>query len=96
MLLTALPNLIGILIGLAVLCSSLFATQTVATAFVGDNATTARGSAASFYMLWYYTGGFLGPLLCGLAWQGLGWWGVLALCLIAISVSFASLLTLCA
>src|SRR5260370_24302689 len=95
-LLTALPNLIGILMGLAVLCSSLFATQTVATAFVGDNATTARGSAASFYMLWYYTGGFLGPLLCGLAWQGLGWWGVLALCLIAISVSFASLLTLCA
>jgi len=95
-LLTSLPNLIGILIGLAVLCSSLFATQTVATAFVGDNATTARGSAASFYMLWYYTGGFLGPLLCGLAWQGLGWWGVLALCLIAISVSFTSLLTFCA
>jgi MFS transporter, YNFM family, putative membrane transport protein len=95
-LLTALPNLIGIVMGLAVLCSSLFATQTVATAFVGDNANTARGSAASFYMLWYYIGGFLGPLLCGLAWQGLGWWGVLALCLIAISVSFASLLTLCA
>jgi len=95
-LLTALPNLIGILMGLAVLCSSLFATQTVATAFVGDNANTARGSAASFYMLWYYIGGFLGPLLCGLAWQGLGWWGVLALCLIAISVSFVSLLTLCA
>jgi hypothetical protein len=51
---------------------------------------------ASFYMLWYSMGGFLGTLLCGLAWQVLGWWDVLALCLIAISVSFASLLTLCA
>lgn len=48
-LLTSLPNLIGILIGLAVLCSSLFATQTVATAFVGHNANAARQRCLVLY-----------------------------------------------
>lgn len=94
-LLTAAPSIVVVVAGLVLLSSGMFAAQATATAFVGDNAGGAPGSAASFYLLWYYLGATVSPTLTGLAWQARGWSGVLVLCLGVLGVALGALVTLC-
>jgi YNFM family putative membrane transporter len=94
--LTSLNELIGIAFGLALLNIGLLAAHAAASAFVNDNAAvSSRGSATSFYLVFYYLGGTTGPLLCGLAWQFFGWHGVLGACLMTVGVALIILLTAC-
>jgi YNFM family putative membrane transporter len=94
---TSLDELGGVLIGLALLNIGLLAAHAAASAFVNDHAAASgRGSATSFYLVFYYMGGTLGPIFCGLAWQTFGWPGVLGACLVTVGVALTSLVTLCA
>jgi len=96
-LFTSLDELSGIIVGLALLNIGLLAAHAAASAFVNDNAAASgRGSATSFYLVFYYLGGTLGPAICGLAWQSFGWTGVLAACLVTVGVALTALFTLCA
>lgn len=92
---TASPLLGVVALGLMLLSSGMFAAQATATAFVGDNSGAARGSAASFYLLWYYLGATVSPALSGIAWQRAGWSGVLLLCLVSLTIGLLSLVWLC-
>jgi YNFM family putative membrane transporter len=95
-LFTLQDSLEYIIAGLVLLNIGLLAAHAAASAFVNDHApATSRGSATSFYLVWYYLGGTLGPAVAGLAWQGYAWPGVLGVCLAAVGLSFAALLTLC-
>jgi len=88
----SLPVIVGAML---LLCAGLFTTQPASSAFVGDNASSAKGSATSLYLFWYYMGGSAGAILPGLFWHAFGWPGVVVSCLIALAGAFMSLFVLC-
>jgi MFS transporter, YNFM family, putative membrane transport protein len=93
-LLTLLPSLWMIVLGLAVSAGCGFVCQTVATNFVTMTATAGRSSAVGLYVAFYYTGGSVGGVLPGFAWERAGWPGAVAtvlamLALIALAVALA-------
>jgi MFS transporter, YNFM family, putative membrane transport protein len=73
MLLTLVPNLVAILIGLIISSSALIisqtATQTSMRTFAGANMSAATG----LYVCFYYFGGCLGGFLPSLAWDAGAW-----------------------
>jgi predicted MFS family arabinose efflux permease len=93
-LLTLLPSLWMIVLGLAVSAGCGFVCQTVATNFVTMTATAGRSSAVGLYVAFYYIGGSVGGVLPGFAWERAGWPGAVAtvlamLALIALAVALA-------
>jgi YNFM family putative membrane transporter len=93
-LLTLVPQLWVIVLGLAVSAGCGFVCQTVATNFVAMTATEGRSSAVGLYVAFYYIGGSVGGVLPGFAWERAGWPGAVAmvlamLALIALCVMLA-------
>jgi len=71
--LTLLPALAVILVGLSILCLAMFLCQSVTTSYVGLAATQDRSSAAGLYLAFYYAGGAVGAFLPGFAYLRGGW-----------------------
>jgi MFS transporter, YNFM family, putative membrane transport protein len=94
-LLTLSGSLPVIIVGMLLLCAGLFTTQPASSALVGDNAKTAKGSATSLYLFFYYIGGSLGSILPGYFWHTFGWPGVVGSCMVALAGACASLIVLC-
>lgn len=84
---TLLPGLPLIVTSLLVLCAGMFTAQAVAPAYVNASAAEAKGGASALYLMCYYIGGTLGAALPGLAWQAMGWPGVVAVCLGALGAA---------
>ncbi len=78
-LLTLVPHLAPIFIGLVISACSGFLCQAVSTGYVAVSATQARSSAVGLYVTSYYLGGTLGAVIGGLAWRGGGWLGCVVL-----------------
>jgi MFS transporter, YNFM family, putative membrane transport protein len=68
-----LPNLVAVLIGLALIGVGTFFAQAAATGFIGRAATTDRGSASGIYLACYFGGGLVGTALLGQVFDRLGW-----------------------
>jgi YNFM family putative membrane transporter len=86
--LTLAPPLAAIIAGIALLTGGFFATQSVASAWVGRMAKDAKGHAASLYLLFYYLGSSVMGSAGGWVWSRHGWPGIAtfagcALCLAA-------------
>ncbi len=81
-----LPNLIAVLIGLALVGVGTFFAQAAATGFIGRAATTDRGSASGIYLACYFGGGLVGTALLGQVFDGLGWWA----CVVGIGIALAA------
>ncbi len=96
MLGTLLPALPLIVLSLLVLCTGMFTAQAVAPAYVNATAAGSKGGASALYLMSYYIGGTLGAALPGLAWQRVGWPGVIAVCLAALGVALLADWLLCA
>jgi predicted MFS family arabinose efflux permease len=77
-LLTLLPYLGTVLLGLTLLASGVFACQAAASSRVGVAAGHARSSAAGLYVSIYYLGGTAGSVIPGLFWAATGWPGCVA------------------
>lgn len=73
--LTLVPNLVVILIGLALSAGALFICQSATTSSLRSQAVTGTSSAAGLYVCFYYIGGSLGGYLPSLAWNFMagGW-----------------------
>lgn len=93
--LTLIPNTIFVILGLFLLCTGLFITQPSASALVGENAKSAKGSATSLYLFSYYLGGSLGAFFPGYLWNLYGWIGIFFISVLMILMSVTALLTLC-
>jgi YNFM family putative membrane transporter len=75
-LITMLPSLLVVGIGLAMTGAGVFIAQTCANSFIRDAAPAGtRVSAAGMYICSYYVGGTVGGVLPGLAWHYAGWPG---------------------
>ena len=76
--LTLVPRLPVVVLGLTLLSSGVFACQAAASSGVGQAAGQARSSAAGLYVSLYYLGGTLGSVVPGFFWTVAGWPGCVA------------------
>ncbi len=96
-LVTLVPALPVVFVGLLILCFGMFACQSTATALVGESirAGSGRGSAVSLYQLFFYVGASLGGFVPGLLWQLGGWPPLVAGLAVTQMAGFASATWLC-
>lgn len=91
MVVGALTTLSGdvstIVVGIGLLTCGFFGTHTIASAWVGSRARSARAQAASLYLFSYYLGSSVSGTVGGLFWSSFGWEGVV--CLIAALLALA-------
>ncbi|BDI34201.1 hypothetical protein CCAX7_62520 [Capsulimonas corticalis] len=89
-LLTLVPVLWVVILGLAICSSGVFVCQAAASSFVGVAAKSARSSATGLYVMCYYIGGSLGAVLPGIAWAH-GRWPACAALIVGIQALAAML-----
>jgi predicted MFS family arabinose efflux permease len=75
-LLTLLPSAAAIVAGLALASCGVFITQSSTISFMAHRVTSGRSLATGLYYTVYYTGGFMGAWICGLAYSHGRWPGV--------------------
>ncbi len=90
MLLTLVPWLPAIVVGLAISATCGFLCQSVSTSFVALAAERGHSSAVGLYVTWYYIGGSVGGALPGLIWNRTGWPGCVAM-VVAVLVLMAAM-----
>jgi predicted MFS family arabinose efflux permease len=79
-LLTLIPNLLVILLGLAMCCSGVFVCQSASTSYIQREAHSGgRASAAGLYVMFYYIGGSVAGVLPGMLWHYGQWKACVAL-----------------
>jgi MFS transporter, YNFM family, putative membrane transport protein len=87
-LLTLIPSLLLVGIGLSLASSGVFVSQTCANSFLRDAAPEgSRVSAAGMYICSYYIGGTVGGVLPGLFWRYAGWPGCVALICTVLAIA---------
>jgi predicted MFS family arabinose efflux permease len=72
-LLTLVPHLPVVVLGLAILSTCVFITQAATSSYIGVAAQDAVASAVGLYSMFYYAGGSLGSALPGWFWSRGGW-----------------------
>jgi YNFM family putative membrane transporter len=88
-LLTLIPALTAIALGIVVFTIGFFGVHATASAWVGQLTTVARAQASSLYLFFYYLGSSLSGTGGGLLWSRWGWIGVV--CLILLLLGCAAL-----
>lgn len=84
-----LPNSLPVVIaGIALLTFGFFGAHSIASAWVGRRARTAKAQAASLYLFLYYVGSSVIGSLGGIFWQRNGWNGVVALVSLLLAAAF--------
>jgi hypothetical protein len=85
--------LVVIIAGLVVLTGGFFGAHSVASGWSGARAEHDRSQSASLYNFWYYAGSSLFGYLGGVAWQQLGWPGLVGMvtALVLLASAFAAL-----
>lgn len=68
-----LPSLVAVVTGLMLVGVGTFFAQAAATGFVGQAATTDRGSASGIYLACYFLGGLVGSAILGQMFDRFGW-----------------------
>ncbi|MEH4658902.1 MFS transporter [Phytobacter diazotrophicus] len=76
LLLTLLPSLWAIFIGMLLFTAGFFASHSVASSWIGPRARRAKGQASSLYLFSYYLGSSIAGTLGGVFWHNYGWNGV--------------------
>ena len=79
-----------VLFGLGLLTVGMFSTVPAVNLYLGEQATTAKGTDASMYLSLYYFGGSIGAVIPGLALIWAGWTGVVCLCLGMVLIAIVS------
>ncbi|MGL9738907.1 MFS transporter [Serratia sp. (in: enterobacteria)] len=77
-LITALPQVPAIFIGMMLFTAGFFAAHSVASSWIGRRARRAKGQASSLYLFCYYVGSSVAGTLGGVFWHSFGWNGVAA------------------
>lgn len=77
MLVTLNTSLVGIIIGLSLICLGFFVSHSLASATVSDRAETFKGSASSLYLVAYYLGVAIGTTCLTPIWENFNWKGII-------------------
>jgi MFS transporter, YNFM family, putative membrane transport protein len=84
LLLTLVPWLPAILVGLAISATSGILCQAVSTGVVAVSAEQGHSSAVGLYVTCYYVGGSFGGVLPGLIWNAAHWPGCIAMVVVVL------------
>jgi predicted MFS family arabinose efflux permease len=79
LLLTLIPSLVAIVVGLTIMTTGVFAAQASSQGYIGVVARERRSTAAALYLTVYYTGGGLGAIFPAVVWSRGGWPATVAL-----------------
>jgi len=94
LMLTLVPVLPVLIVGLVICSSGLFVCQSVTISFIGESVSTGRSLATGLYYLSYYMGGAAGSWLAGVAYERGGWTGsvgtIVAVQILAAGLAFVS------
>jgi predicted MFS family arabinose efflux permease len=80
------PLLVVVIVGLALVGVGTFFAQAVATGYVGWAVTRNRSAASGLYLASYFSGGLVGSIVLGQAFDRFGW----AACVFGIGISLAA------
>ncbi len=83
---TLLPSLTAIVVGLFILCTGFFTIHAAAVGGLNRRLSSGQGRANALYMLFYYIGGWVGISLSGLIYDFAGWQGMILFCLSLLSL----------
>ena len=83
LLLTLLPALASVILGLAICSSAIFVCQAATISFIAGQVNQGRSLATGLYNMSYYSGGAFAAWVAGLGYEGQGWGGVVALMILA-------------
>ncbi len=88
LLVLSIPSVIAVVAGLLGVCAGFFTLHAVAVGLLNSKLTDGQGKANSLYVLFYYTGGWLGITGAGYGFELFGWQGVLGFtaCFLVIPV----------
>ena len=87
LLLTVLPALGAVILGIVVFTIGFFITHAIASAWVGALAGPSRGQASSLYLFAYYLGSSISGTGGGFFYGAWGWHGVVVLILLLIGAA---------
>jgi len=73
-----IPSVAAVIFGLLGVCAGFFSIHAVAVGLLNRKLSMNHGKANALYMLFYYTGGWLGITGAGFAFERFGWPGVVA------------------
>ncbi len=85
-LLTLIPSVVAIVLGLTLCAACGMLAQTIATGYVAMIAREGRSSAVGLYVTAFYVGGSMGAFLPGLAWNSGGWAACVAMVVAVLAV----------
>lgn len=88
-LVTLVPSLPVILLGLAALTFGFFGAHSVASSWVGANASHSKAQASSLYLFAYYLGSSVIGTLGGVFWAKGAWPGVVGLLAVLLAIGLA-------
>jgi YNFM family putative membrane transporter len=80
LMLILLPSITAIILGLLGICAGFFTVHAAAVGSLNRKLTSGQGRANAIYVLFYYTGGWLGITCSGFAFKHGGWHAVVFLC----------------
>ena len=86
--LTLSSSLFVVMAGIALLTFGFFGAHSIASAWVGRRARSAKAQAASLYLFLYYVGSSVIGSLGGIFWQREGWNGLVALVSVLLCAAF--------
>lgn len=91
-LITLVSPLWGIVVGLTIMSSGVFITQSATISYIAVNVKTGRSLASGLYYMAYYAGGTIGAWACGIAYAAgeWGWTVALLLCVQTLALLIAS------
>ncbi|WP_316369011.1 MFS transporter [Candidatus Thiodiazotropha sp. CDECU1] len=87
-LLTLTPNLVLIIAGFCINAFGFFFCHSLAAGWVTGHAQSARASATSLYLMFYYAGATVGGFYLEPFWRWAGWEGIVIGSLIVLSITF--------
>ncbi|TDL30824.1 MFS transporter [Jeotgalibacillus sp. S-D1] len=82
-------HLVSKVLAMLIFSFGFFATQTVATSWVGYRATQNKSQASSLYLFLYYIGSSIGGTLGGIFWAMYGWGGVIGMVFAFLALGLA-------
>ncbi len=88
LMLLLLPSITAVIIGLLGVCAGFFSMHTVAVVLLNRKLTCSHGKANALYVLFYYTGGWLGITGAGFAYEYAQWKGVITFLLSFLIIPF--------
>jgi MFS transporter, YNFM family, putative membrane transport protein len=90
MLVTLFPSVLFKIVGLSIFTFGFFASHSIVSALVAEQATVNKAQASSLYLLFYYLGSSVVGSIGGYFWESFHWIGVIGfnLCLLTLGLSF--------